>query len=150
MGDRNTENKEADIAAKQAYLRANVSAQKYEDFAEFCEAEVQNVDIENWSLYYMRDLIDRFKKVEKEKLNRKKNTAFHLYQTGDDKDIKKLAEQIKKEPSSQQTNSPTIPPPQEQVVVPVPQKNENTATKPKQQKTALDVLDSIFEKPQKS
>jgi len=40
----------------------------------------------------MRDLIDRFKKVEKEKLNRKKNTAFHLYQTGDDKDIKKLAE----------------------------------------------------------
>ena len=98
----------------------------------------------------MRDLIDRFKKVEKEKLNRKKNTAFHLYQTGDDKDIKKLAEQIKKEPSSQQTNNPTIPPPQEQVVVPVPQKNENTATKPKQQKTALDVLDSIFEKPQKS
>jgi hypothetical protein len=93
MGDRNTENKEADIAAKQAYLRANVSKEKYEDFAEFCEAEVQNVDIENWSLYYMRDLIDRFKKVEKEKekLNRKKNTAFHLYQTGDDNDIKKIA-----------------------------------------------------------
>lgn len=122
MGDRNTENKEADIAAKQAYLRANVSAEKYEDFAEFCEAEVQNVDIENWSLYYMRDLIDRFKKVEKEKLNRKKNTAFHLYQTGDDNDIKKLAQEIKKDQPAQQHNNLTVHPPQEQVQVPQPHK----------------------------
>jgi hypothetical protein len=122
MGDRNTENKEADIAAKQAYLRANISAEKYEDFAEFCEAEVQNVDIENWSLYYMRDLIDRFKKVEKEKLNRKKNTAFHLYQTGDDNDIKKLAQEIKKDQPSQQPNNPTVHPPQEPVQVHQPPK----------------------------
>lgn len=74
-----------DIATKQAYLRKHISAEKYEDFAEFSEATAGSIDIENWSVEYVYELVDRFKRSEADKAkNNKKTGAFHLYQTGSD------------------------------------------------------------------
>lgn len=50
--------------AKQAYLREHVPQEKYEDFGEFCEAVAGNIDIEGWSIEYVRELVDRFKRSE--------------------------------------------------------------------------------------
>jgi hypothetical protein len=41
MSDRAAE----DTATKQAYLRKHISAEKYEDFAEFCETTAGGIDI---------------------------------------------------------------------------------------------------------
>lgn len=76
-------NHEDQIAAKQAYLRKHISAEKYEDFAEFCENIAGSIDIETWTLEYVHELVDRFKRSEADKAkNSKKTGAFHLYQTG--------------------------------------------------------------------
>ena len=93
MSDRAAE----DIATKQAYLRTHIAAEKYEDFGEFCEATAGSIDIENWSVEYVYELVDRFKRSEADKAkNNKKTGAFHLYQTGSDDEIKEVANRLKK------------------------------------------------------
>jgi hypothetical protein len=93
-----TDYNEDQIAVKQAYLRKHVSAEKYEDFAEFCEAIAGSIDIETWSVEYVYELVDKFKRSEADKLkNNKKTGAFHLYQTGSADELKDVAKKIKKE-----------------------------------------------------
>lgn len=85
-------------ALKQAYLRKHIPADKYEDFGEFCENLVGSIDIESWSLQYVYELVDKFKRNEADKLkNNKKTGAFHLYQTGSEDELKDVAKKLKKE-----------------------------------------------------
>lgn len=56
-----------DITAKQTYLRTNITKDKYQDFAEYCENIVGNMDIETWTIDYVKDLVDKFNQNQAEK-----------------------------------------------------------------------------------
>ena len=76
--------------------------EKYEDFGEFCESVAGNIDIEAWSIEYVRELVDRFKKSEEEKAKNKNKTGnYHIYQTGNPNDIKHIAQKVKDEQQGQ-------------------------------------------------
>ena len=102
MTNRNSESRENLTQAKQAYLRDHVPQDQYEDFGEFCESVAGNIDIEAWSIEYVRELVDRFKRSEEEKeKNKKKHGSFYIYQTGNQNDIKHIAQKVKDEQHGQ-------------------------------------------------
>lgn len=73
--------------AKQAYLRQHIPANDYDDFGEFCEEVVGNTVIEGWSLEFVIQLVDKFKRklAERKELELQQppeNKLFHIYQTG--------------------------------------------------------------------
>lgn len=116
--------------AKQAYLRQHISAADYEDFGEFCEENVGNTVIESWSLEFVIQLVDQFRrkqaeKKEAEKRQPQEQRTFHIYQTGTANEMKELSEQIKQEAVKQ------------------PPHSARSTSKPKEE-SALEVLDSIF------
>lgn len=49
------------LEMKQAYFRDNILREQFDDFYEYCEEEVGNVDIEGWSLEYVQQLVTQFK-----------------------------------------------------------------------------------------
>lgn len=142
MTNRNSESRENLTQAKQAYLREHVPQDKYEDFAEFCESVAGNIDIEAWSIEYVRELVDRFKRSEEEKeKNKKKTGSFHLYQTGNTNDIKHLAQKVKDEQQGQGEKQEN----HKNERVEVKAKPQETGKGKEEKSSALQVLDSIFE-----
>jgi len=60
MTETNQPSQTNSVSAKQAYLRNNIPADKYEDFGEFCESIAGNVNIDEWNIDYVQELVDRF------------------------------------------------------------------------------------------
>lgn len=61
-----------DMTLKQTYIREHIPQDKYEEFYEFCETEASNMDIENWSINFVKDLVHKFIKLESERENSNK------------------------------------------------------------------------------
>jgi hypothetical protein len=61
-----------DMTLKQTYIREHIPQDKYEEFYEFCEIEASNMDIENWSINFVKDLVHKFMKLESERENSNK------------------------------------------------------------------------------
>lgn len=57
-------NQADDMAVKQTYIREHIPQDKYEEFYEFCEIEATNMDIENWSISFVKELVQKFMKNE--------------------------------------------------------------------------------------
>lgn len=61
--------------------------------------KVGSVDIESWSIAYVKDLVEQFKlfETEKEKVSKnEKHQSFYSYQTGNEKELKELRDQLRK------------------------------------------------------
>lgn len=100
-----------------------------------------NIDIEAWSIEYVRELVDRFKRSEEEKeKNKKKTGSFHIYQTGNQNDIKHIAQKVKDEQHGQGEKQENHKNEREEV-----KGKAQEVRKVKEEKSALQVLDSIFE-----
>ena len=54
MDDSNTQ--EAALEAKQAYLRDNIDPNLYEDFVDYCSTQTDAIDINSWSIEYVKEV----------------------------------------------------------------------------------------------
>ena len=98
---------EGDMAEKQAYIREHIPQAKYEQFYEFCETETSNMDIENWSIDFVKDLVQKFMKMQADRENsnkKKERHPFFTYQSGNADQIKGVRQQIQQEGKNKSQN----------------------------------------------
>lgn len=54
-----------DIKVKQAYLKDNILPGNFQNFVQFCDKVVGNIDIETWTMDFVKELVAKFDKQGK-------------------------------------------------------------------------------------